>query len=723
MSIGKTRIKSMIIEFAESPHLPDEIQGEMLIAGYFARDVNRLKWATDGSGHKAALQPNLMASSHRAYRPVDIQIGPDGAIYIADWFNPIIGHYQASFRHPHRDKTHGRIWRITARGRPLAKAPDLSKMNASELCDQLESDWRYVRLRAKRRLADLPKDEAISAVTKWVAGLDPDDPATEHRLFEAIGVFESHEVVNRPLLERLLAAKDHRARAYATRVAARWHDRLDAPLELLRRSAADAHPRVRLEAIVGCSDIRVPQAMVVAASATSQPMDRFLDYALTQTTHALAPHWRPALASGEIQFYDPQHMIFVLRTMGGNDVAGQARALLKSDSLSAEGRRQLYELLAEVGNPKDIDDVFEAAVADQVLLTSLADIMERRRVIPAGKPVSQLHSLIDGAAPETQAATARLAGIWKKKELVGTLWKLVGDGKGDPRVVTAAIKSVGELEGEAAVTSLRRLIVANQHPRVRIAALDTIARLNVSAAAVDGLALIEKTASDGKQVDQALAVVMPFNGSVDALAGALMKVPPSPNAARQIIRWLNASGRAEPKLNTILFAAIDTAPSGPMKHSDQLVRTLVLEAQKSGDPIAGRKVFQSPLIGCVACHQVRGINQLGPNAKGPDLSALAAGLPANLIVESVIWPKRQIKEGYEAASLILKDGRTVTGYVAARQADTTSIRDMATNELITIANDSITKTVKIGTIMPEGLTSSLTRKQLRDLMAYLTSLE
>ena len=123
MQIGGTRIKSMIIELAESPHLPDAIQGEMLIAGYFARDVNRFQWETDGSGHRLKPQPNLLTSSHNAFRPVDIRVGPDGAIYIADWFNPIIGHYQASFRHPDRDKTHGRIWRITANNRDLAKAP------------------------------------------------------------------------------------------------------------------------------------------------------------------------------------------------------------------------------------------------------------------------------------------------------------------------------------------------------------------------------------------------------------------------------------------------------------------------------------------------------------------------------------------------------------------------------------------------------------------------
>ena len=113
--------------------MPDDFQGDFIIAGYFARNVARLRPSVDGAGHKLETLEPILTSSHNAFRPVDASIGPDGSLYIADWFNPIIGHYQASFRHPDRDKNHGRIWRISAKGRPLAKVPQLAKMNASQL--------------------------------------------------------------------------------------------------------------------------------------------------------------------------------------------------------------------------------------------------------------------------------------------------------------------------------------------------------------------------------------------------------------------------------------------------------------------------------------------------------------------------------------------------------------------------------------------------------------
>src|SRR6185503_4129092 len=102
------------------------------------------------------------------FRPVDIHIGPDGAMYILDFYNRIIGHYEVPLPHPGRDRTSGRIWRVTykgagnatgAVGNPLRGVPgggrDLTKLTIPQLIDQLDSPQLEHRLRVQHFLADV----------------------------------------------------------------------------------------------------------------------------------------------------------------------------------------------------------------------------------------------------------------------------------------------------------------------------------------------------------------------------------------------------------------------------------------------------------------------------------------------------------------------------------------------------------------------------------------
>ena len=720
MKIGQTQTKSMIIELAESPHLPDEVQGDMLIAGYYARDVNRFQWKTDGAGHRLKNKPNLMTSSHNAFRPVDIHIGPDGAIYIADWFNPIIGHYQASFRHPDRDKTHGRIWRITAKDRPLAKAPDLSKMNAPELCNHLKSDWRYIRYQAKRRLADLPKGEVIPAISKWVGQLDQNDIRLEHHLYEAIGVFESHEVVNRQLLERLLTAKDYRARAYATRVVGRWHDRLESPLELLERSVTDESARVRLEAIVSCSDVHIANSMVVAAKAASQPMDRFTNFSLTQTVHALAPWWRPALNQGQLNFDNPSNLIYVLEAYGGKDVAGQVRSLILSDAITEKGRRQLLALLARVGNANDVQTVFSHAIRDPQLLELLPAIAQGRRLTPSGSVHDNLEILFTHERVAVRAAAVRLAGLWNQRQLIPLLEPML---KGDDDLVLAAtVRSLGELSPDSAVEELRPFISITQPQSVVLAALEAIGQQDINVTAIAGLTLLSKRDNDDT-IGPVLSAIMSHRGSAQAVANALKQANISADDAKLISRWLSASGYDDASLVNALKARMGIQPGQTLAYDVSFVRSLAQEVRESGDAVAGKQVFLSSLANCTACHRVHQLaSPEDAFPKGPDLSAVAAGLQLELIIESVIWPKRQIKEGYDMTTIVTDDGRVFSGYLISESNGTVALRDLATGKVREIPSETVEERINKGTAMPSGFTNSLTRKEIRDLVSYLNSL-
>src|SRR3989449_8382152 len=98
--------------------------------------------------------PDVITSTDRSFRPVDVKMGPDGAIYLADWYNPIIQHGEVDFRDPRRDKTHGRIWRITAKGRPLVERPKLVGAKTQDLLEALRAPEGWTRHHAKRVLKE-----------------------------------------------------------------------------------------------------------------------------------------------------------------------------------------------------------------------------------------------------------------------------------------------------------------------------------------------------------------------------------------------------------------------------------------------------------------------------------------------------------------------------------------------------------------------------------------
>ena len=101
------------------------LAGNLVTNDFRGHRVCRFVIEDDGAGFASREQPELIKTKHVAFRPIDVKMGPDGAIYIADWYNPIIQHGEVDFRDPRRDHTHGRIWRVTAKGRPLVARPKL----------------------------------------------------------------------------------------------------------------------------------------------------------------------------------------------------------------------------------------------------------------------------------------------------------------------------------------------------------------------------------------------------------------------------------------------------------------------------------------------------------------------------------------------------------------------------------------------------------------------
>ncbi|MEO8350239.1 MAG: PVC-type heme-binding CxxCH protein [Chthoniobacteraceae bacterium] len=284
-------------------HFPDDWQGTLIAGGYINNAVWAMRIEDDGAGIRLVDRKPLLTSTHASFRPVDVKFGPDGALYICDWYNPIIGHYQASFRHPDRDKVHGRIWRVTAQGRPLVQPPPIAGADVAQLLTNLRSPERYVRYASKVELAGRPADEVVPALRAWWPRIEAggaSDAAIEHALFEALGVFAWVETPEPALLQRAVKSRQAGLRAFAAELLARWADRLPPtfdPLEVLAELAHDPEPRVRMAAVVAAGNIPRGESIVVVLSAADQPRDPTIDLALTSAAKALRPHWQPVLAA------------------------------------------------------------------------------------------------------------------------------------------------------------------------------------------------------------------------------------------------------------------------------------------------------------------------------------------------------------------------------------------------------------------------------------------
>jgi glucose/arabinose dehydrogenase len=286
-------------EIVSSRNFPDEMQGDYLLnncIGFLG--VLQYRFREEGSGFFAEPVEPLLRSSDPNFRPVDLKFGPDGALYVCDWFNPLIGHMQHSLRDPNRDTTHGRIWRVYYKDRPLLQPPKIAGSSVPELLELLKTYEDRVRYLVRRELRDRDTQLVVASLEKWIAQLDAKDPHYQHHLLEALWVHQHHDAVNVPLLKRLLRSPDYRARAAATRVLCYWRDRVPDALELLKVQAADEHPRVRLEAVRAASFFQgtdVAKAHEVVLEALLHPQDYYLEYTTNETLKTLD---RRAAAAG-----------------------------------------------------------------------------------------------------------------------------------------------------------------------------------------------------------------------------------------------------------------------------------------------------------------------------------------------------------------------------------------------------------------------------------------
>jgi putative heme-binding domain-containing protein len=710
-------------EIVSGRHLPPQWQGNIITNDFRGHRVCRFVLREDGSGFSAQEKAELIKTNHPAFRPVDVKMGPDGAIYIADWYNPIIQHGEVDFRDPRRDHTRGRIWRVTYRGRPLVRRPKLVGASTASLLKALKDPEDWTRHHAKRVLKERGAKRVVPALAQWVKHLDPKAPAYEHHLLEALWTYQSLDVVEPKLLAAVLEARDHHARAAATRVIGYWHDRLAHPLEPLAARVADDHPQVRLEAVRALAQLRSARAAEVAMQALDRPVDKFLDYGIWLTARELQPYWLPALRKAQVNFGgNVRRLVFALEAVGSPGAVGALLELVKAGKVPADREEGVLALIGALGGPAELAAVFAIAAKDSTppgrrvsLLSALARAARQRGVRPAGR-LDALGRLLACEDETVAAGAARLAGLWRLEALRGPLRERAFAPKTNDTLRQAAVNALGRLGGPLSRDTLDEL-AGERHPqRARALAITALASLDVKAAARRAADLLAARRFNSDPPDVFTAFLQRKHGA-KALAAALDGRKLSGEAAKVGIRTVRLSGRDAPELLDALRKTGGLAKPGPRVLSANEMRRLLADVARRGEPGRGEAVFRRKDQLCLKCHAIGGAG----GQVGPDLASIGASAPVDYLIESILQPNKAIKEGYHSLSVTTSSGRIISG-IKVRQTRTELILRDADDKEVGIPLKDIDETANGGSLMPEGLADTLTRAELVDLVRFLSEL-
>jgi len=701
----------------KSPLFPSDWQGNAITCDFRAHrmvrfSINDLQNADPvRSGFATTDQPDVIRTPDASFRPIDVKFGPDGALYVADWTNPVINHGEVDFRDVRRDKVHGRIWRIAGKGSTAVKWEALTERSTVQLLDGLLSSNLWEQEQSRRLLSQKLRTGGMDEVAAWQKKQGTAQAAREAGFVRAAALGAGAALNG-------LEVKDAAGKAWE----ARWLGAVEQSAEQKARLVAlsqDESPRVRVEAMRALSRRGDAQAVnAVLKAAVNEPAgDAFYKFAVTRTLRELGGAWVASIVSGQWDWKGREaELLSGLRVMDPAVAGPAVAAVMKGMTLPADGSGPWLELVAYAGGASEAGQVWALVKKDAQNSKVIVDGLAALKAVAArgAKPaegVAEIAQFLDHKDVSVVKAALALAGSWKREELAPRLGGLAAGA--DKGLSDAAIEGLREMGGEAALKEARILLAPERSMELRRKAVVILVKVRPGEAEKAVVDLVSTSAKGEEAVAVWRAVMSANLGLAEKIAKESAAKLPSEAVAAGVKAAQELGSKGNKALGFFREGTVGGGVAGAKERSVEEWTKLV---QLKGNATKGELVYHSVMMSCVQCHAIGGAG----GKLGPDMSTLGASAPLDYIIESVLVPSAKVKEGYHGVNYTLTDGGAVVGIPFEEAGSTIRVRVPGGVETA-IEKSKIKSSEVLGSLMPQGLVEALSEDDKVNLFAFLGS--
>lgn len=667
-----------------------------------------------GAGMKSESPGNLLASNDEWTAPIMAEVGPDGNVWVLDWYNYIVQHNPTphgfetgkgkAYESDLRDKKYGRIYRVVA-DTPVERSQPLASGHATaELIAALKSPTMLVRLQAQRLLVERGQTDIVPELLKLLADQSTDEigmnGAAIHALhtLQGLGLLETDSGDVFAAVVKSLAHPSAGVRRNAIQVLPDTQKTLTALQDAKLLSDSDA--QVLLAALLKCSDLAQADAGEALAEAIAQQnidTDRWLMDAMTS---AAAMHAERFLVS-------VLHKNEALSEAAQNSVTRVAEHLARSRP-SAETTSALLQALAS--NQHATKDAVVAGLA----LGWPAD----HRIVLEGSEDATLKKLFASVSRSSKASLARLASTWSNHSLDAEVQPIIEafvSRVSDTKLsVKERLQSAQELVQfdpgrDASIDALLKWVGPQSPVELSVGLVDTSAKARIDGLADRYVQIIQNATPD---IRQAVLRAMLSRGD---LATALMRslekgtIHVSELSVEQQSRLMS-----NPDLD-IRRAYRDLLQAGGIVINNdrtKLVEAKLPLAEQQGDSERGKTIFTK---NCATCHVFKGEG----NIVGPNLNGMSVHPKAELLIH-ILDPNRSVEANYRLYTVLTADGAVVSGLLSSESLTSIEVVDAQGKRHTILREDIDQLNASKNSAMPEGFEQSIKDDELVDLLEYLT---